>query len=865
MEGRNVNLNEFVEIEEPEVWSGPHAATSRGQGGSLRLRGAPFLEDSGEEKLTNIIPGQVSSSETEFVEESAPDLQLIEPKFGSFIPLEEFQEAVEDDLGGNYDELWKKDASEEKKKSFVPPVEFKTVVEDDIPDDDGARFGTEKDARRNQNRLDLQDVEKRLSRVDAAVSTLAKELAEQEEINQKLKKQLKRLRTDKVELEERLEDWNVQTQERGLVKASNAAEEKKFREVEARIKREEARRRAMELGLEYEQEDDMTQSTALGIMKLLRIRLRAFKTSLRQHDILYRQSRAAESRFGSGVSLYFWFYRWILQTTMWTVILLWLFVFIFHFIRYLSTRSFKMISIYPQFFFFSTVDTSMSTIYASFLFASVGSIVLLASYKVTVEYGKMFDIEVQNWGKEPQRYAKLAFTAWDWAIADDSAAQDMKDAISQNFRILKFEDELADRIRNRSQQEWTRLYVKRSVSLFFNFIALAGGWSTIIVSKFILFTGRVNNSSGLTGQLLALVPNIIPSAVNGIMPQVVDFCVDFEEWDDPAFVLKMRVSRLYAAKILNALIQVALVFILFHGADNLGLQRVLLRSCSYLTCEDQAGSTFFALFYTDVIINMATAYGFAVGFHFLYTKILNKPSLAKDEFRPSAQIIKVLYQQIFLWLSLPHFPFAIFIGFILWFLQFQVDSYILFNYNAKPVRPFDVKDGGVYFALFYSFTLFLFLGWFYYVWFIFSSSTSDLLCCRLTELVASGNGTSGACFAVNITASTCLSDALKTNSVAESASTNYLFYSSSPASVVAADIQSNLFFSPLLQAVQTPLLAWFLVSLILVLFFAERSYVQVLEKYKEEKINELNLQQTMLQRQIRGKERRISFAGSTIQ
>ena len=80
------------------------------------------------------------------------------------------------------------------------------------------------------------------------------------------------------------------------MKASNADEEKKFREVEARIKREEARRRAMELGLEYEQEDDMSQSSALGIMKLLRIRLRAFKTSLRQHDILYRQSRAAESR-----------------------------------------------------------------------------------------------------------------------------------------------------------------------------------------------------------------------------------------------------------------------------------------------------------------------------------------------------------------------------------------------------------------------------------------------------------------------------------------------------------------------------------------------------------------------------------------
>eukprot|EP00960_Hanusia_phi_P052975 761774-Hanusia_phi.AAC.10 len=369
---RAANLNEFVEADEEEIFSDSHSHTVRSHESARGLRGAAFLGSLDGGQLTSIIPGQVSSPVGEFVEEAANDLQLIEPKFGSFIPLEEFQEAVQDDLGGGLEELTKTNAREAKRRSFVPPAEFKTVIEDDIPDDDGARFGTEKDARRNQNRLDLQDVEKRLSRVDTAMSKLSKELAEQEEINQKLKKQLKKLRTNKVELEERLEDWNVQTQERGLVKATNAAEEKKFREVEARIKREEARRRAMELGLEYEQDEDASQSTALGIMKLLRIRWRGIKTAFRKQDIMYRQSRQAESRFGSGVALYFWFYRWILYTTLWTVILLWLAIFIIHLIRFLSTRSFKMISIYPLMLFFSSVDTSMSTIYASCMFASVG-------------------------------------------------------------------------------------------------------------------------------------------------------------------------------------------------------------------------------------------------------------------------------------------------------------------------------------------------------------------------------------------------------------------------------------------------------------------------------------------------------------
>ena len=52
------------------------------------------------------------------------------------------------------------------------------------------------------------------------------------------------------------------------------------------------------------------------------------------------------------------------------------------------------------------------------------------------------------------------------------------------------------------------------------------------------------------------------------------------------------------------------------------------------------------------------------------------------------------------------------------FVQFKLDSYTLVNYRAKPVRPFDAGDSGVYFAFFYGLTFMIFLAWSYYLWFI---------------------------------------------------------------------------------------------------------------------------------------------------
>ena len=58
---------------------------------------------------------------------------------------------------------------------------------------------------------------------------------------------------------------------------------------------------------------------------------------------------------------------------------------------------------------------------------------------------------------------------------------------------------------------------------------------------------------------------------------------------------------------------------------------------------------------------------------------------AKKEFEPPTQFIKILYQQVFLWLMLPHFPFGVLLALVMWFVQFHIDAFVLTTFNAKPV------------------------------------------------------------------------------------------------------------------------------------------------------------------------------------
>jgi beta-lactamase regulating signal transducer with metallopeptidase domain len=57
----------------------------------------------------------------------------------------------------------------------------------------------------------------------------------------------------------------------------------------------------------------------------------------------------------------------------------------------------------------------------------------------------------------------------------------------------------------------------------------------------------------------------------------------------------------------------------------------------------------------------------------------------------------------------------------------------------------------------------------------------------------------------------------------------------------------------------TPLAGWFVSSLILLAYFAERMRVRVLDEYLEQKFSELDNQRLQMEKQIEMRERRIQM------
>uniref|UniRef100_A0A6U4VEP4 TMC domain-containing protein n=2 Tax=Hemiselmis andersenii TaxID=464988 RepID=A0A6U4VEP4_HEMAN len=381
--------------------------------------------------------------------------------------------------------------------------------------------------------------------------------------------------------------------------------------------------------------------------------------------------------------------------------LVWVSYFVVHIVDLLiKGYSFTIVgNIFPNYLLYSSFPNDWGISYAALISGSLVLVLIAAVFKFINEFRIKHKADVYYLDGEPARYGKIAFNMWNYNTSKPEEAKEASSRVASLFKVLKSEDTTAERVAARTQAEWTRLYIKRTVGITLNFLAILAGWAGIILSKFFLGGG---SGTGVLALLLRNLPTVVPTLINGVLPQVIDLAVSIEAWDDPSTALKMRVARLYAAKILNALIQVVAVLIFYRGPIELfGDTRVLTRDCGYVTCEDQIGTTFFTLFITDVIIGTAASVGVAFGQMAVF-KGVGMESLAYSEFKPPVQIIKVLYQQIFLWFTLPHFPAVVPIALLLWFIQFRVDVFVLFKFNAKKVTPFDARDSGTYFAMFYA-------------------------------------------------------------------------------------------------------------------------------------------------------------------
>ena len=225
------------------------------------------------------------------------------------------------------------------------------------------------------------------------------------------------------------------------------------------MKKEEARRKAQELGLEVEEDtvSALDRFDYLGLIPRVRKWRKDALVAFKGLDPTFKDSRTAESRFGSGIALYFWFYRFILQVTV-LLVVVWGSFLVVHAVDLAGSGRALMPPVefpfLPPALLYSSISAGLMGGYGAASLSSVAVLVVCVGGKFAYEVIAKNASDVQSMGQDAKRYAKLAFTAWDWGTDDLAAAEDLKESVASNFANLKFEDETEDRIRARTQGEW---------------------------------------------------------------------------------------------------------------------------------------------------------------------------------------------------------------------------------------------------------------------------------------------------------------------------------------------------------------------------------------------------------------------------
>ena len=323
------------------------------------------------------------------LEEEAAEA-LIKPKFGAYIPMEVFEEDDEmkheasRPISYCFTEEYvadekRKIAERTNKSSAGRSGKAWVTAAGDTQLDTGASFGTEQESQRLLDQKHLKEIEVLLEQAVGKADAMYIELSQEEKRSEALTRAVVKLKSSKLELDDRMEEYTREIENIGSVKGKNAEEEKKFRELELKIKREEAKRKAEELGFEHEEDERgvLDKFDRLGILPLLRKLSKKARVLFRRSDTTFVDCRMADSRFGSGIALYFWFYRWVLQVTLalWVVQTT---LFIPHLIGFAGRQgAVKIIdNISPTFMLYSSIDRSMAVFYAGCSLACCALLIL---------------------------------------------------------------------------------------------------------------------------------------------------------------------------------------------------------------------------------------------------------------------------------------------------------------------------------------------------------------------------------------------------------------------------------------------------------------------------------------------------------
>jgi hypothetical protein len=154
-----------------------------------------------------------------------------------------------------------------------------------------------------------------------------------------------------------------------------------------------------------------------------------------------------------------------------------------------------------------------------------------------------------------------------------------------------------------------------------------------------------------------LIPKILVSLINASVPFLTMKITNIEKWDDPAFLLKTQIARLYLGKILNVILYAALNIELAANKTFFGGDESRIPFDDSFNCrEDQAGMNLILLVLSEALVSKIVYLSIPV-MDYIVARCRRKP-MQKREIETSKQIISLVYFQGLIWITFPFFPFV---------------------------------------------------------------------------------------------------------------------------------------------------------------------------------------------------------------
>ena len=176
--------------------------------------------------------------------------------------------------------------------------------------------------------------------------------------------------------------------------------------------------------------------------------------------------------------------------------------------------------------------------------------------------------------RRKKKFAKLLLNSWDHTRLD---ADDLKSAIGQNLLLIQHEDLMLEQQTTRSVKDQIKLYARRTMGMMLS-AGLLGVAAYVIIrltitsseleqqlseTQFASFSAFLVRRECVLWRAprthhfaVAQVP-VAVSLLNAFQPPIIIKIAQFEQWDDPGRQVKYTVWRLFVAKLLNVILQVA--------------------------------------------------------------------------------------------------------------------------------------------------------------------------------------------------------------------------------------------------------------------------------------------------------------------